>query len=387
MEKQDIVKMFLEKGLQIDPQALEYLYNNQECVSSLIEKLIENNITFVTLDAIRSFLTEDVIVVKEFKEKPRKISVEDVTKMLRERYEKISQILSKRFELVNPISIGKITRKAKNFSLICLVRDKKSERYSLVIEDGTGETEVFFDKNLEDFKLIVPDEVVGLVCENVDNTIFVRKVVYPDIPFRKEVNKAVEDVYCLFFSNFCLDSEKFNEKYFQNFLNWLENQADKNILIFILGGISSKENDIEELVKKLPSDKKTYLLKSEKDASHKRFDFEDPVLIKVKGLTLLLSHGEMFQKYSKILEIPIEQACVALLRKRHLNPIIEVGKTFEDVYLLETVPDIIACGSSDQPSYLNYKSTTIISCGNFIEKPIFWMINLKTREIFKIDFS
>jgi len=387
MEKQDIVKMFLEKGLQIDPQSLEYLYNNQECINSLIEKLIENNITIVTLDTIKPFLTEDVIIVKEFKGKPRKISVEDVIKMLRERYEKISQILSRRFELINPISIGKITRKVKNFSLICLVRDKNLEKCSLVVEDGTGETEVFFEKSSEDFRLIVPDEVIGVVCENVDNTIFVKKVVYPDIPFRKDVNRAGEDVYCLFLSNFCLDSDKLNEKYFQNFLGWLERQKYKNILIFILGGISSNGDDVEKLLKNFPSNIKVYLLKSEKDADHKRFDFEDPVLIKVKGLIILLSHGEIFQKYSKILEIPIEQTCVVLLRKRHLDPIVEMGKTFEDAYLLETVPDIIACGSSTQPSCLNYKNTTIISCGNFIENPVFWMINLRTREIFKIDFS
>jgi len=386
MEKQDIVKLFLERGLQVDPQSLEYLYNNQDSINFLIDKSAERGINIITSDVIKSLLSEDITVLKEFKENPRKISVEDVVEMLRKRYEKISQILSRRFELVNPISIGKISRKLKNFSIICLVRDKNSEKHSLVVEDGTGEIEVFFDERSEDFKLIVLDEVIGLVCESVDNTVFVKKVVYPDIPFKKDINKSGEDVYCLFLSNFCLDSDNFNKGYFQNFLSWLEKQKSKNLLTFILGGISSKEGDVGELVKKLP-DKNIYLLKSEKDAIHERFNFEDPVLVKVKGLTMLLSHGNILQKYSRIFETPVEQTCIAMLKKRHLNPTVESGRTFDDVYFLETVPDIIACGSSDQPSFLNYKTTTIISCGNFIDKPVFWMVNLRTREIFKVDFS
>jgi len=386
MEKQDIVKLFLERGLQVDPQTLEYLYNNQDSINFLIDKLAEKGINIITSDVIRSLLSEDVTILKEFKEKPRKISVEDIVEMLRKRYEKISQILSRRFELINPISIGKVSRKLKNFSIICLVRDKNSEKHSLVVEDGTGEIEVFFDERSEDFKLIVPDEVIGLVCESVDNTVFVKKVVYPDIPFKKDINKAGEDVYCLFLSNFCLDSDNFNKRYFQNFLSWLEKQKSKKLLTFILGGISSKEGDIGELVKNLP-DRSVYLLKSEKDASHERFNFEDPVLVKVKGLAMLLSHGNILQKYSRIFEMPVEQTCVAMLKKRHLNPTVELGRTFDDVYFLEIVPDIIACGSSDQPSFLNYKTTTIISCGNFVDKPVFWMVNLRTREIFKVDFS
>jgi len=386
MEKQDIVKLFLERGLQVDPQSLEYLYNNQDSINFLIDKSAERGINIITSDVIKSLLSEDITVLKEFKENPRKISVEDVVEMLRKRYEKISQILSRRFELVNPISIGKISRKLKNFSIICLVRDKNSEKHSLVVEDGTGEIEVFFDERSEDFKLIVLDEVIGLVCESVDNTVFVKKVVYPDIPFKKDINKSGEDVYCLFLSNFCLDSDNFNKGYFQNFLSWLEKQKSKNLLTFILGGISSKEGDVGELVKKLP-DKNIYLLKSEKDAINERFNFEDPVLVKVKGLTMLLSHGNILQKYSRIFETPVEQTCIAMLKKRHLKPTVESGRTFDDVYFLETVPDIIACGSSDQPSFLNYKTTTIISCGNFIDKPVFWMVNLRTREIFKVDFS
>lgn len=387
MEKQEIVKLFLEKGLQLDPQSLEYLYSNQDSINFLIDKLLGKNINIVTLDTIKSLLSEDVIVLKEFKEKPRKISVDDIVNLLRERYEKISQILSRRFELVNPVSIRKITRKLKNFSIICLVRDKNVDKQSLIVEDNTGETEVFFNKELEDFNLITLDEVVGLVCETVENTIFVKKVVYPDIPFRKEINRVEEEVYCLFLSDFCIDSEKFNEKYFQKFLEWLEERRNKKILIFVLGGISSKEDDIEEFLKKLPSKQNVYLLKSERDASHKNFSFEDPVLIKVKGLTMLLSHGELFKKYSELFKLPIEQTCVAMLRKRHLNPTVELGKTLEDVYFLDTIPDIVACGSSNQPSFINYKNTTVLSCGNFTDTPTFWTVNLKTREIFKVDFS
>jgi DNA polymerase II small subunit/DNA polymerase delta subunit B len=386
MEKQEIVKLFLDKGLQLDPSSLEYLYTHQDNITFVLNNLIGKSIGVVTLDLIKSVLPEDVVVIKEFKEEPRKVSVDDLVKMLRKRYENISEILLKRLDLVNLISIGKITKKSKKFSLICLVRDKNPDKRSLLVEDGSGEVEVFFTEDLEDFKFIVLDEVVGLVCETVNDMIFVRKVVFPDIPFKKEISRTEEEVFCLFLSDFCLDSG-FNEKYFQKFLDWLKEQKEKNILIFVLGGISSKESDVEEIFKILSSFKDVYLLKSEKDASSSKFKFEDPVLVKVKGLTLLLSHGNIFQKYAKLFGLPIEQTCLLMLKKRHLNPTIELGRTFEDVYFLDAVPDIVACGSSNQPSFLNYKNTTILSCGNFVDKPIFWMVNLKSREIFKIDLS
>jgi hypothetical protein len=36
---------------------------------------------------------------------------------------------------------------------------------------------------------------------------------------------------------------------------------------------------------------------------------------------------------------------------------------------------------------MNYKGTTVISLGSFVGKPVFFSVNLKTREVRKIDLG
>ena len=389
MEKQKIVKLFLEKGYQLDPELLDYLFNNQEHVEFLLEKLSSyKGKSVLTLETVKSIKPDRVTVLRSYKKQPKKISVDDVNSLLKNRYEKLSQILLRRLELVRVISINRITQKLRNFSVIGLVRSKDEGKHSLLVEDNTGEAEVFFDEgSKKEFNSILLDDVLGLVCEAEGGRIFVKKVIYPDIPFKKEVSKTEEDVYCLFLSNVCMDSEKFDKKHFKKFLDWVKDWNKRNLLIFVVGGISSKPEDVEEFLKKV-SYEQTYLLRSKDDAEHDVFAFEDPALIKIDGLTIFLSHGDVIGKYVEQLKTPVEQTCLLLLKKRHLNPTVELPEVYpEDDYFLERVPDIIVCGTSKNPTFLNYKGTTIVSCGNFIDIPIFWLINLKTREIFKIDFT
>ena len=51
------------------------------------------------------------------------------------------------------------------------------------------------------------------------------------------------------------------------------------------------------------------------------------------------------------------------------------------------VKHIIVCGHFHTPTQSNYKGTTILSTGSFVTQPVFWLVNLKTREVFKIDFT
>ena len=55
--------------------------------------------------------------------------------------------------------------------------------------------------------------------------------------------------------------------------------------------------------------------------------------------------------------------------------------------LIEQTPDIFASGGFHTPDTRNYKGVTIISTGSLIGEPVFWAMDLKTREINKLDFS
>jgi DNA polymerase II small subunit len=256
----------------------------------------------------------------------------------------------------------------------------------------TGELVACFqEKNLSLLDQTVLDEVIGLVCEAGGDGIVVSNIIWPDIPLKRDVTQAKEDVFCLFISDLHMDSEKFNHESYKKFLSWLNQVKYDNFYIFVLGGVSSKISDMKDFFSKLPEKSERIFLRGEDDPEFSdMLNITDPSLIKIDNITLLLSHGGFLEKYSKIWpNLQPEKIMLNLLKKRHIDPVFDsCTKIFDqDYFVLDTVPDIFASGHLHSPGILNYKSTTIISNGSFLTQPIFWIINLRTRETFKLDFT
>jgi DNA polymerase II small subunit/DNA polymerase delta subunit B len=116
-----------------------------------------------------------------------------------------------------------------------------------------------------------------------------------------------------------------------------------------------------------------------------------PTLMKIENTILILAcNGELFSEYKKIWkDKSSENIILNLLKKRHLSPIFNLNKKIydDDIYTVDIVPDIFVSSNFDKPGYMNYKGTTIISNGSFLLEPIYWLINLKTRETIKICFA
>ena len=70
-------------------------------------------------------------------------------------------------------------------------------------------------------KELVEDEVLNIVCEQTGPDLFGERVVFPDVPIKREVNKTKEDVRCFFISDLHMDSGSFNKEHYTNFINWL----------------------------------------------------------------------------------------------------------------------------------------------------------------------
>ena len=85
----------------------------------------------------------------------------------------------------------------------------------------------------------------------------------------------------------------------------------------------------------------------------------------------------------------IDAALLNLLKMRNIDPLVNHKKEIyeNDPFLIEIVPDIIVAGNVFEPTQVNYKSTTILTNGSFTNIPIFWLVNLKNREIIKLDFT
>lgn len=393
MKKEEIVNFFLQKGLNIDPSGLEYFYENPEEIKKFLEKTekMDKKPTMVNLEVIKKLIKEGydkIEVIKKFPTPMKKVSVDDISKNLAERYEKIRKFFLNRIDLVNPISINKITPKTRRFSLVAMVREKNEENKTILVEDMTGEITTHIN-NLN-FDSIVTDEVLGLTCERNDDRIEVVGVLWPDIPLKREISRLEEDVYCMFLSDLQLNQE-FDSKA-KKILGEIRQLTYKQLYIFLFGDKSTDNKSIERFVEKLPEKCKVIVIYSPanpietKNANY----FSSPSFLTVGGkINMLLCDGELFSIYKSLWnKKKPEEVMLNLLKKRHLDPIFKPEKLFmEDHLMIEPVPDIFVSGNLGSPGILNYKGTTIISCGGFSTEPLYWILNLRTRESIKISLA
>ena len=386
MEKKEIIKIFLERGTQLDKKSLDFFSTDENRVQEFLDKAKGLELPpILSLDFVRKVLAErkvEINIIKTLQKRREEVSVSDISSVLNKRYEKISSLLGRRLELVNLISINKIGPRTRKFSIIGMVREKDEYEKSLTLEDKTGEIKVFLEDELLLSK-IVEDEVVGAICSKKEGSFFVEKIIFPDIPLKKEIAKSKEEVKCLFISDLHLEKE-FKREYLENLYSFLE--RNKIDLIFVLGGISPRAKDVKDFFSSLPKAQKIFI-KGENDANPDidALKLEEFAFLEAKNVNFLLLHGKLVEKYLKIFDNPVN-TLLELLRKRHLNPTFDVRLCSSDeAFLIDPVPDIIACGHFHMPGLVNYKGTTIISTGSFLTQPIYWIINLKNREILKLD--
>jgi len=392
MDKNEIVRSFISAGYQIGMDALQYFESNPEMVQEFLAlapgKLEKPFVSKQDADRILSGMSPKVKVVRSYLRHKKDVGLGEMADMFAKRYERASEILSNKSELVNLLSINRIRPENKAFSIIAMVREVSYGDRSLVVEDPTGAATVFVSDALEgEFGYLVEDEVVGIVCDNEDfSENRAIKIVYPDIPLQVRAPAADKDITCMFISDIHMDDGAFMRHNFERLGEYLK-RVKEEVMVFVLGDISSKEEDTKEFLKIFPENFKVMVLgghlKEEKD-----MQLPDPIMVEVAGVKIFMSHGSMFQKYKEKFKTSTENTLLQILKKRHLSPTFDQKSNLDEEKLfLDQVPDIMVVGHFHEPSTMNYKGTTIISLGSFVGNPIFWSVNLKTREAKKIDFN
>jgi len=184
MEKQDIIRKFLTKGIMLDEAMLNKLYNNPQSIETTLENLSLGKTT-----------QQPLIEVRPFSQYNREeITPNSLIQMLQQRYSKIQNLIERQLP-DNLISLNKISPNTSEFSLIVMIRENNGN--TLVIEDSTGEATVSLSKELSDkAKFLVEDEIVGLVCKQEEG-IQAEQIIWPDIPLVKEVTRE-EEKFCIF---------------------------------------------------------------------------------------------------------------------------------------------------------------------------------------------
>jgi len=407
MERKEIVAKFLKRGHQIDASALKYFTTNPEEIDEFIDSIQSapgEQASIITLDLIKSVLEKEkpkptVRIIKEFfvGEKKEKISIADYSKKLVDNYEAKKQMLISRVDPTKILSINKI-QKQKDFVLICAIREKDPIEKSAVVEDLTGNVVVYFE-NRDEFEDLLENDVAAILCEALPGGIKVKQIIWPDIPLKRSVNKTQERIYCVFISDFHMDSEQFKKEQYERLAKWVgginEKTDYKKIYVFILGGISKKKEDVEKLFDMFPKQALKIFLRSKNDATvSKREDVitaDAATMLEIEGIKFLLCQGDELYKYAALWKGDAKDIMINLLKRRDLTPFREAQSmvtTLEDT-LMDQVPDIFASGSFHSPTTTNYKGVSIIATGSLAGAgdPVFWATDLKTREINKLDFS
>ena len=332
MEKQDIIRKFLTKGIMLDEAMLNKLYNNPQSIETTLENLSLGKTT-----------QQPLIEVRPFSQYNREeITPNSLIQMLQQRYSKIQNLIERQLP-DNLISLNKISPNTSEFSLIVMIRENNGN--TLVIEDSTGEATVSLSKELSDkAKFLVEDEIVGLVCKQEEG-IQAEQIIWPDIPLVKEVTRE-EEKFCIFISN---PQETDYDK--------IKKIADDKTLVFIF-----------------KQDGKIIFVNDDSI-------IQDPSMVSIRKIKILFANA---MNYARLWNVSPETASLNLLKKRHLDPTFNPAKlAAQDTFFIEDIPDLFVCPTPGIPSLINYKGTTILSTGF----PECWKVNLKTREAFKINIT
>jgi len=348
MEKAEVLKLFLEKGYQMDIETLNYFAKNESAMKKFLREMETAKLpSTITKEFVDSMLQSDVEIF-ELKPERKPLTAEDLSRVLLERFEIIKKILATHMELVNLVSISKITQKMQNFSLIGIVNNIDFATKTVSVADDTGEIALKLgEKNFAD---IMINDVLGFICEK-DGNIRAKNIVFPDVPLRRGVKNLADERFLVF-----------AEDISKNLAGWCESQK-KSVYLFTF----THQNDITEF----PEDVKTV------------FVGEGPMFAEIaKIFSVFLFDGSFLQPVRR--DKKLDEFLVLLFKKRYFNATEKLDKfIMNNAFVMEKVPDIIVTRGLNEAVQTNYKGTSLLT----VDKNTSWIINLKTREIIKLSSS
>ncbi len=160
MDKQKIIRKFLERGYQITKDVLEKLPTEE----------LDEFFNFITSNVKEIFITEKhFLQYLSRKSKPEFVKllngkltkVEEIQTLLIERFKKFQKIASKKFAF-QLVSIDK-GKTMGNFQTLAMVVDKSVD--SLIIEDLTGSLEISVD-NVKNYDILETNDVAVFKISN-----------------------------------------------------------------------------------------------------------------------------------------------------------------------------------------------------------------------------
>lgn len=383
MESKEIIGRFLSAGYSLDSASLDFFAENSSQVDAFLTaaKTLEDDDmakrpAIVTLGYVQKILESQpgpgcgrFVVLKEFDRKERNLSVEDVVSNRLKEYEEAKKILSEKLDDV--VSINKMQRQHR-FSLVVGVLEKAGSD-SVVVEDVTGSATLRFE-NRKEFDDVVEGDYIGVACEPSADGPTVKSVVWPDIPLKRKVESPRTSVICVLVFGADQRAAGFEARSFDGFVKWLNENAGRNPHVVAFSD-PEHAGDTDELFRKAHPGLCVSVVPV-------------PSLVEIDGVKIIACESESLGAYRHVWGNELE-IMINLLKRRALplEKRFKCGVSAGHASFFDTVPDVFVSTGSKEPSASNYKGTNVISIGSFSGTPTFFAIDLKTRDVNKVDLS
>ena len=280
MQKRAIVQRFLDAGLLVHPEVVNYV--SESGASGIIEGIISSlphGVTVVTPKEVAGMtaLRTDKLDVG-FASLPEILAGRDGTsipladpeacyRMFRNRYDTLAQMMKGR---LTPYPIEALTRSGSKYAdsdigIIGMVVSSSTsgKGHRIVeIEDPTGTIKVLFNKNREGFdeaEKILPDEVIGVKGKlapaqpggTSSGMVFADTLFRPDIPLTHTFSPPRgEPAKVALISDVHVGSDTFLEDSWDRFTEWMHNHPEVNYLLIdgdVVDGIGIYPDQDKEL--------------------------------------------------------------------------------------------------------------------------------------------
>jgi hypothetical protein len=185
MNEHSHLKNLINLGFLVDDKITEKIENlNEEDFFKLIEGLKKESIFIVNESVLKTIVSDEVKVFSSAK-RMESFNIQDFVRVLNERYVFLQNILMKKLELANIVSINKCNEGA--VSVIGMVKEKeeKGDKFIVVLEDPTGEVQVSIQKKLGE--KISLDDVIAVSGEVNNKVLNADKIIFPDVPLKPVV--------------------------------------------------------------------------------------------------------------------------------------------------------------------------------------------------------
>ena len=349
------------------------IIDNKEKIYDIFLKNLKN----------KNFDIEKIKINLGLGNKKEKININDFVFYFKNRFNYLKEIINKKGNLKNLVSINRISNDKNNISVIGMVLDKKTTKNNNIIfeiEDLTGRVKILVNSNKKELynkaSDICLDSVLGFECIGNSDMLFCENIFFPDsnIDVKK---KSIEDENVLFLGDLHFGSKLFLKDNFLKFIDYLNNVSNeevKNIkYIFIVGDIvagvgnyPNQEKDLEiidikeqffklsKMIEKIRKDVKIFICPGNHDGVRLMepqpvFDkelasslyslenvniVENPSFVNIgkkenfEGFDILMYHGFSFPFYANNIQSLVlkkainkpEEIMKFLLKNRHIAP-------------------------------------------------------------------